>query len=70
MSCSYLETNTYISNDNKFILHESRMFDKDIDELLDTHLEVIKLDGDNTCIYVDDQTMDDVWSFADWKLLT
>lgn len=63
-----LENNFHVSECGKYILSESRVFEEGSEgQLLHSNLDVLKCENDNISIFVNEETIDDVWSFRDWK---
>lgn len=64
-----LTNNYHISECGKYILAESRVFDDTESQMIHTNLDVLKKTEDGVSIYKDEQALDDVWEFTDWKVI-
>lgn len=62
-----LVNNYHVSECGNYILAESKVFDKDTEQLIVSDLEVLKVENNIVSIYEDETTLDDVWTFTDWK---
>ena len=62
-----LENNYHVSECGNYILGESRVFEKDTEQLITSDLQVIKIEEGVASIYQDETTLNDVWEFTDWK---
>lgn len=63
-----LENNFHVSECGKYILSESRVFEEGSDgQLLHSNLDVLEYDNGKVSIFQNDEILDDVWSFRDWK---
>ncbi|WP_291566896.1 MULTISPECIES: hypothetical protein [unclassified Clostridium] len=58
------ENALHVDNSKRIYLLESRLFDKEKDQMLNAYLEIIKMDG--TIIQ---ECIDDVWSYANWEII-
>lgn len=63
-----LENNFHVSECGKYILSESRVFEEGSGgQLLHSNLDVLEYDNGKVSIFENEETLDDVWSFRDWK---
>lgn len=62
-----LVNNYHVSECGNYILGESRVFEKDTEQLITSDLRVLKIEDNIISIYQDETTLNDVWEFTDWK---
>jgi hypothetical protein len=63
-----LEARQYINKERNWMLVESRVFDKPMDNMLDAHLQIIDLNTMKKVTEVGGKEIDDVWEY-DWTII-
>lgn len=65
-----LENNFHVSECGNYILAESRVFEEGYEQqLLHSNLEVLECKDGKVSIFQNEQTLDDVWEFKEWKTI-
>lgn len=65
-----LENNFHVSECGNYILAESRVFEEGYEgQLLHSNLKVLECQDGKVSIFENEQTLDDVWEFKEWKTI-